>query len=168
MDADSLQAGALTAEERLEMVEDNNNIVIDIQVVGDRENYPMIGDIVRVRYVCTLPNGKMLISTKHGLQRGSVEFVLGANQVIKGIERALPQMSVGERSKITVSSEYAYGKDGLYPHVAPHTPLIFDLTLLGFRQRPTWVKEIIQAPGTSDKPFMETRVDSVVAVASNL
>ena len=39
--------------------------------------------------------------------KSSVEFALGFNQIIKGIDRALPQMSIGERAKIFVSPEYA-------------------------------------------------------------
>lgn len=71
----------------------------------------MIGDIVRVRYVCTLVNSdKIVTSTKNGMQLPCVEFVLGVGQVIKGFDRAIPQMSVGERSKITITGEYACKK----------------------------------------------------------
>ena len=47
------------------------------------------------------------MSTKNVLGRPWVEFVLGIDQVIKGFDRALPLMSVGERSTIIMSSEYA-------------------------------------------------------------
>ena len=47
------------------------------------------------------------MSTKNVLGRPWVEFVLGVDQVIKGFDRALPLMSVGERSTIVVTSEYA-------------------------------------------------------------
>jgi FKBP-type peptidyl-prolyl cis-trans isomerase len=67
----------------------------------------MVGDIVRVRYVCILTDtNKTVMSTKHTLERPWVEFVLGVDQVIKGFDRALPMMSVGERSKIIMSPEY--------------------------------------------------------------
>lgn len=46
------------------------------------------------------------MSTKHILGRPWVEFVLGINQVIKGFDRALPLMSVGERCKMTFTPEY--------------------------------------------------------------
>jgi hypothetical protein len=46
------------------------------------------------------------MSTKNVLGRPWVEFVLGIDQVIKGFDRALPMMSVGERSLITVTPEY--------------------------------------------------------------
>lgn len=78
----------------------------------------------------------------------SVEFVLGVGQVIKGFDRAVTQMTVGERSKITVSPEYGYGKEGLPPHIPPDATLLFDLTVLGFRPRAIWVKPLIQEPGT--------------------
>lgn len=68
----------------------------------------MIGDVVRVKYNCTLvATSQVVASTKNGMQRGWVEFVLGIGQTIKGFSRALPLMSVGERSKITVTGEYA-------------------------------------------------------------
>lgn len=47
------------------------------------------------------------MSTKNVLGRPWVEFVLGIEQVIKGFDRALPLMSVGERSTIIVTPEYA-------------------------------------------------------------
>lgn len=46
------------------------------------------------------------MSTKNVLDRPWVEFVLGIEQVVKGFDRGLALMSVGERSKITVSPEY--------------------------------------------------------------
>jgi hypothetical protein len=49
---------------------------------------------------------QVVMSTKNVLGRPWVEFVLGIDQVIKGFDRALPLMSVGERSMITVTPEY--------------------------------------------------------------
>jgi FKBP-type peptidyl-prolyl cis-trans isomerase len=51
----------------------------------------------------------MVTSTKSGLQRPWVEFVLGVGMIIKGMDRAIPRMSLGERSKIRVTPTYAYG-----------------------------------------------------------
>jgi FK506-binding protein 1 len=91
-----------------------------------------VGDVVRVRYVCSLVEGnKVLFSTKGQMKRRFVEFALGFNQVIKGFDRALPKMSIGERSKLTFTPEYAYGKVGLFPIVPPDAEISFDLTLLG-------------------------------------
>jgi hypothetical protein len=91
------------------------------------------------------------------MHRQSVEFVLGVGQVIKGFDRALPQMTVGERSKLFISPEYAYGDDGLFPHIPPKSQLRFDLTVLGFRPRAIWLKPLIQIPGLSEKPYFDSK-----------
>jgi hypothetical protein len=54
----------------------------------------------------SLATAQVVMSTKNVLGRPWVEFVLGIDQVIKGFDRALPMMSVGERSMITVTPEY--------------------------------------------------------------
>ena len=75
--------------------------------------------------------------------------------MVKGLDRALQWMSIGERAIITLSAEYCYGKDGLPPLVPPYADLIFDVVLLGFRPRPLWRKPLIQSPGLSEKPYIE-------------
>ena len=116
----------------------------------------MIGDIVRVRSVTTLTDtGKVVMSTKHVLGRPWVEFVLGIDQSIKGVDRALPLMCIGERSHVTVSPEYSYGADGLPPLIPPNASLTFDITLLGFRPRSLWVKPLIQDNSTKEKMELE-------------
>lgn len=146
----------LTEEQRLQLDLDAQNIKIDLMVRGDAVSFPMVGDIVRVRYVCTLTEtGKTVMSTKNVLGRPWVEFVLGIDHVIKGFDRALPQMSVGERSKLTFTPEYAYGETGLPPHIPPNTSISFDLTLLGYRARSVWVKPLIQDEKTNELPYQE-------------
>jgi hypothetical protein len=94
------------------------------------------------------------------MQRKDVEFVLGVGQVIKGFDKAIPQMSIGERSNITMTASYAYGTEGLYPIIPPNAELCYDLTLLGFRSRPLWNKKLIQEPGLSEHPYRDVRVMS--------
>lgn len=127
-------------------------------VPGDGVSFPMIGDIVRIRYVCYLVStNKILTSSKNGMQRASVEFVLGIGQVIKGFDRAIPQMTIGERSKVTISPEYAYKSEGLFPFIPSNSFLRFDLTILGFRPRAIWIKPLIQVPGLSEKPYWDSK-----------
>lgn len=147
----------LTEEQKQDLALNRKNMQIEMLVPGDGENFPMVGDIVRIRYTCSLvQNEKIVMSTKNGMQLPDVEFVLGVNQVIKGFDRAVPQMSIGERSKVFLTAEYAYGKEGLYPHIPPDAEIVFDLTLLGFRPRPAWAKPLIQELGHSMKPYEQT------------
>lgn len=164
-DVSEEEAVGMTLEERLQRQEDDRNISLQIIAYGDGEHYPLVGDIVRCRYTCSLPDGKQVLSSKHSIGRlDGVEFVIGLNQVIKGIDRALPRMSIGEKSMITISPEYAYGKEGLFPLIPPDSPLIFELTLLSFHQRPIWVKPLLQEPGLSQKPYMESKHHSTATV----
>ena len=151
----------LTEEQRLERQLDAKNIHIETLVTGDELNYPLVGDVVRVRYNCTLvATGSLVASTKTQMFRQSVEFALGYGQVIKGFDRALPKMSIGERSKITVSPEYAYGKAGLFPNIPPDAELCFELTLLGFKARVVWYKPLVQEPGLCQQPYFEEQNDA--------
>ena len=165
-----------TLEQKQERIEDEKNIHIDLMVQGDNEHFPMIGDIVRMRYVCWAikdddnkkgDKGKPIASTKASMQRQSIEFVLGSNQIIKGIDRALPMMSIGERSKITITPEYAYGTTGLFPLIPPNSSVIFDITLLGFKARPGWVKPLIQEPNLSMRPYMDFDINQKVFGSQN-
>lgn len=72
----------------------------------------------------------MVTSTKSGLQRPWVEFVLGVGMIIKGVDRAILRMSLGERSKIRVTPTYAYGISPLPPCLFVQAPLVFPLTFL--------------------------------------
>ena len=86
----------------------------------------------------------MVTSTKTGMQRPWVEFVIGNESLIKGFDRALPKMSYGERSKLYFTPTYAYGPEGLPPIIPPDSHMMFDVTVLGFRQRNQWIKPMIQ------------------------
>eukprot|EP01038_Epipyxis_sp_PR26KG_P012934 gene12934-17341_t len=146
----------LTEEQKQQLKLDEQNFSVDLKVRGDSTNFPMIGDIVKVKYLCTLTeSGKVVMSTKNVIQRPWVEFVLGVDHVIKGFDRAIPHMSVGERSILTFSPEYAYGSQGLPPHIPPNSYLSFDLTLLGFRTRSLWVKPLLQDINTNEKPYQQ-------------
>jgi FKBP-type peptidyl-prolyl cis-trans isomerase 2 len=46
-------------------------------------------------------------STKTGPQR-DVEFVVGSGQVVKGVDRALQLMSVGERAVVSVTADVRF------------------------------------------------------------
>mmetsp|Transcript_923 Transcript_923/g.920 ORF Transcript_923/g.920 Transcript_923/m.920 type:complete len:505 (-) Transcript_923:48-1562(-) len=164
----------LTEEEKMELEFDKKHLLMELVAAGDDTNYPLTGDIVRVRYTAYVlttaglynaENLRMITSTKTGLQRPWVEFVLGIGMIIKGIDRALPKMSIGERNKIRVTPTYAYGPTGLPPHIPPDSKMLFDLTLLGFRRRAVWIKPMIQEIGLSQRPYIDDDVDGLGGAA---
>ena len=84
------------------------------------------GDNISVDYTGMLTDGKVFDSS---VGRAPFTLTLGAGQVIKGWEQGLLGMKVGEKRKLTIPSDLAYGKSG-YPGAIPaDATLIFDVEL---------------------------------------
>ena len=64
------------------------------------------GDVVRVHYTGTLTNGEQFDSS---VGKDPLEFTVGAGQMIKGFDAAMPGMAVGEKKTINIAPEDAYG-----------------------------------------------------------
>ena len=58
------------------------------------------GQTVRIHETLTLPNGKLLFSSR--TKGEPVTFLLGGNQVIAGVDEGVTGMRVGERRKLIV------------------------------------------------------------------
>ncbi len=65
------------------------------------------GDEVKVHYTGTLLSGEQFDSSAG---RDPLKFTVGAGQMIKGFDAALPGMTVGEKKTITIPSNEAYGE----------------------------------------------------------
>lgn len=58
------------------------------------------------------------------------KFKIGKQEVIRGWEEGIVQMSLGQRAKLTCSPDYAYGNKGHPGIIPPNATLIFDVELL--------------------------------------
>jgi len=65
------------------------------------------GDIVRVHYTGRLTTGEQFDSSEG---REPLEFTVGAGQMIKGFDAAMPGMSIGEKKTINIAPKDAYGE----------------------------------------------------------
>jgi peptidylprolyl isomerase len=65
------------------------------------------GDVVKVHYTGKMVNGEQFDSSAG---REPLEFTVGAGQMIKGFDAAMPGMSLGEKKTITIAPEDGYGE----------------------------------------------------------
>ncbi|HWD17980.1 MAG TPA: FKBP-type peptidyl-prolyl cis-trans isomerase [Verrucomicrobiae bacterium] len=92
---------------------------------------PKSGDKVTVHYTGWLTSGAKFDSS---VDRGDpFTFVLGTGQVIQGWDEGVAKMRVGEKSKLTIPPEMAYGKAGYPGAIPPNSTLIFEVELLSVK-----------------------------------
>ncbi|HMU24443.1 MAG TPA: peptidylprolyl isomerase [Ferruginibacter sp.] len=66
-----------------------------------------VGDSVKVHYTGKLTNGEQFDSSEG---REPLEFTVGAGQMIKGFDAALPGMKVGDKKTVNIPASEAYGE----------------------------------------------------------
>lgn len=98
---------------------------------GDGVNFPGRGQTLVVHYTAYLQSGQKLLSSLD--QRQPFSFRLGMNQVIRGWDEGLSALSLGQKVRLTVSPDFAYGVQGLLGCVPPNATLLFDVELISFR-----------------------------------
>jgi FKBP-type peptidyl-prolyl cis-trans isomerase FkpA len=89
---------------------------------------PKSGDTVTVHYTGWLTTGAKFDSSVD--RDEPFAFVLGEGQVIQGWDQGVATMRVGDKAKLTIPPELAYGASGYPGAIPPNATLIFEVELL--------------------------------------
>ena len=95
------------------------------------------GDMVSMNYTGRLENGTVFDSNVDPKFQHVEPFVftLGAGQVIAGWDEGIVGMKVGEKRKLTIPPELAYGADGRPPVIPQSATLIFEIDMLSINAK---------------------------------
>ena len=100
-----------------------------IVVAKGKGEHATFGRNVKVHYTGYLDNGTVFDSS---IDRGEpIEFQLGKGLVIPGWEEGIALMSVGDKYRLIIPYNLAYGASGRPPMIPPKAQLTFDVELVG-------------------------------------
>lgn len=106
-------------------------LVIEVLQEGEGEKEAAAGDTISVHYTGTLEDGTKFDSS---LDRGQpITFELGRGRVIKGWDQGIEGMKIGEKRKLTIPYQLAYGEEGRPPTIPPKATLIFETELVSIQ-----------------------------------
>ncbi|PGH07936.1 hypothetical protein AJ79_06144 [Helicocarpus griseus UAMH5409] len=111
-----------------------NGLIIEKTKTVDCDRRTTAGDTVEMHYRGTLQSDGTKFDASY--DRGQpLTFTVGKGQVIKGWDQGLLDMCVGEKRKLIISPELAYGDRGIGP-IPPKSTLIFETELVSIKGTP--------------------------------
>ena len=107
-----------------------NDLIIETLVSGTGKP-AKVGSTVTVHYTGCFTDGRKFDSSVD--RNEPFEFVLGAGEVIQGWDEGVAKMREGDKVKLTIPYQKAYGEQGYPGAIPPRSTLVFEVELLRVR-----------------------------------
>jgi FKBP-type peptidyl-prolyl cis-trans isomerase len=89
------------------------------------------GDMVSVHYKGQLLDGTVFDSSYK--RKEPIDFKIGVGQVISGWDEGIQLLKVGDKARLVIPSNLAYGSQGAGGVIPPNAPLLFDVELVNVK-----------------------------------
>ncbi len=123
-----------------------SGLATKVIAAGTGTTHPAPSDTVKVNYTGWTTDGKMFDSS---VTRGQPTS-FGVTQVIPGWTEGLQLMVVGEKRRMWIPPNIAYGARGM-PGIPPNSALTFDVELLDIVSAPKVPSDVVAAPADAKK-----------------
>ncbi len=107
----------------------DSGLQYEVLASGDGE-MPQAEDVVKVHYHGTLIDGSVFDSS---VERGA-PATFPVNRVISGWTEALQLMKVGDKWRLHIPADLAYGEQSPSPKIPANSALVFEVELLGIEK----------------------------------
>jgi FKBP-type peptidyl-prolyl cis-trans isomerase FklB len=96
---------------------------------GTGTNNPGVSSTVVLNYRGMLIDGTEFDSTwAHG-----APAIMSVDKMIRGWQDVIPRMRVGDRWRVVIPPQLAYGETGALPRIGPNEALVFEIQLLDIK-----------------------------------
>ncbi|XP_072301424.1 peptidyl-prolyl cis-trans isomerase FKBP7 [Eucyclogobius newberryi] len=115
------------------------------------------GDLMNVHYDGFLLDGTQFYCSRSDKAGHPLWMVVGVGQVIRGLDAGMLDMCVGEKRKITVPPELAFGTKGKAP-VPPNATVIFEVEALAVNRGPRSMEAFSNMDQNRDRKLTQDEV----------
>lgn len=90
------------------------------------------GMVATIDYTIELLNGTECYSSRNDQPKS---FIIGQGNVESGLHKIMPYLQEGDRAKVIIPSQLAYGLAGDRKEIPPKSTLVYDLHVLELKER---------------------------------